>query len=268
MYRYKAFGRNIISDILIREFIEASSEGLPEILIQSGKNALADFILSIKSVGTFYISKGSEILYQAEANIHPDVFRLFLLGSAMGALLQQRGLVVLHGNALSWKGDSCEIYVGHSGAGKSTMAAYAWQQGAHILADDICAIEFDEHGCPRVIPSYPQLKLWQNTADLLRIETNALPRVRPEDEKYALRIEAQFCDMLLPLKTIYQIQPDLKEPQEVRGVAKIRLLMEQSYRAHFLSKMKREQAYIQRLIYLAGRVQIKQLPRMNLDADV
>ena len=265
MYHYRAFGLNIASDIFIREFLKECSIQ-SDVLIRQGEDSTAEFILPVESIGTFYISNGDTILYQPQKGVHPDAFRLFLLGSAMGALLQQRGLIVLHGNAISFDNKTCSIFVGHSGAGKSTMAAYAWQQGAQILADDVCAIFFDEAGKPCVYPSYPQLKLWQNTANLLKIDTSTLPRIRPQDEKYALKIEGQFCSMPLPLKAVFEIDPDpaLIEPKEIKGVAKMKVLFEHTYRAHFLKPMGQEKAYTQQLMRLAACVVILRQGRLNI----
>jgi hypothetical protein len=117
-------------------------------------HALA-FGFDIPGLAKFSIQQGHTITYQPYPGVTKDVLCLSLMGSCMGALLQQRGLTVLHGNAITYDNKACMVFVGDSGAGKSTLAARHYLQGATILADDVCAISLNAAGKPVVLPSYP-----------------------------------------------------------------------------------------------------------------
>src|SRR5690606_9601089 len=81
-------------------------------------------LFEIPEVGRFQITNGIEILYSVNEETVLDTARLYILGSCIGAVLQQRGYLVLHGNAISIDGEYATIFIGSQGAGKSTMTAY------------------------------------------------------------------------------------------------------------------------------------------------
>ena len=85
-------------------------------------------------------------LRKLSADNVPDAnIRLYLLGSAMGVLLHQRGLLPLHANAVEIDGKAF-AFMGASGSGKSTLAAWFHDHGYRIIADDVCAVRFETEG--------------------------------------------------------------------------------------------------------------------------
>jgi len=93
-----------------------------------------------------------------EFHLKPADVRLFLLGSAIGALMHQRGLLVLHGSTVK-VGDECVVFLGSSGVGKSTLATQLRHRGYACLGDDVCAISIGEDGVPYAAPAYPPASL-------------------------------------------------------------------------------------------------------------
>lgn len=273
---YTAFGLTVVSDLELPELLPTHLESANVIDIQIKKhstlspqdNSRESFSFNIPGVGQFSIRSGKVIHYAPAPDANEAGLRLFLLGSCMGALLQQRGYLVLHGNAISYDKVSCEIFVGHSGAGKSTLAAWHYLQGATILADDVCLISFDEAGTAYVTPSYPQLKLWQTSADLLAINTNNLRQIRPEEPKYALPIQHQFAKQPLPIKQITEIQPNAKQVSQLTGVHKVVSLIENSYRYHFLHAMSLTTRYNKKLLRLAHSAPVTRAPRKLLHTSL
>ena len=55
----------------------------------------AEFLLKLDDIARFLVQHGEEILIQPAAESDEDGIRLFLLGSALGALLHQRGRLIL-----------------------------------------------------------------------------------------------------------------------------------------------------------------------------
>ena len=278
MYFYQAFGMCIVSDLEMKELLPGNAASGPaELLIRAGEvpdlnadeSAASSFqgdqdrlLLDIKSVARFLILNGQEIIYSCHAGVDEDTLRLFILGSCMGAVLQQRGHIVLHGNAISSDGKTCTIFVGHTGAGKSTLAARYFQQGASILADDVCAIYFNPQGVPYVLPSYPQIKLWQDSADLLGIPTAGLRPIRPQDLKFAYRIDKQFCQQALPLRCIVEIAAD-SNGEKSNGIEKLKQLINHSYRYYFLQHMHLSNQYAKLLLQLINQVELIGMDRNN-----
>jgi hypothetical protein len=202
---YKLFGLYIHSDIELLAPI--SNMGTADVIIQRANQTVSGaFNIDIKNIAKFQINAGNQIFYMPYDHVTSDVLRLFLMGSCMGALLQQRGLMVLHGNAVTSNHQTCRIYLGDQGAGKSTTAAYYYQKGASIVADDVCAIMLNTEGRPVVVPGIPQLKLWQASADLLGLSTTHLKRVRPELDKFILPIPLhRFASHPCEIEAIFEI---------------------------------------------------------------
>ena len=62
-------------------------------------------------------------------------------GTALGYVLQGHTLLTLHAAALLLPGGGAVLATGPTGAGKSTLAAIALQEGWPVLADDLCVID-------------------------------------------------------------------------------------------------------------------------------
>ena len=141
-----------------------------------------DLRLTVQGIGAFRIIEGKRIAWSAEhpAISHQDI-RTFLLGSAIGALLIQRKILVLHGNALERDGQVV-ICIGHSGAGKSTVAYAMMKQGWRLLADDLVAVTPEG----QVLPGIPRIKLWYDAAKAFGLDATNLTPIREGINKYLL----------------------------------------------------------------------------------
>ena len=84
----------------------------------------------------------------------------FLLGSMFGAILMQRGLTLLHGNALEKEGKTI-VCLGYSGSGKSTLAYALLQNGWKFMSDDLVAINKGGY----ILKGIPRLKLWEDSLE-------------------------------------------------------------------------------------------------------
>ena len=196
-YHYKVYGLNLCSELELPELTPVQGsladvtigfgmvpEHLPEvtgsgILFEAAEN---DFLFRFEGIGRYRVQKGSRIVMQVERAALPSEIRLVLLGSVMGALLQQRGMLALHGSAVT-DGRQTVIFSGQSGVGKSSLAAGLHELGYSVIADDISVIvQNGKHGFS-VENGIPHLKLWKDVLLHLNQVTD-LPKVRPELEKY------------------------------------------------------------------------------------
>jgi hypothetical protein len=215
--------------------------------------------LQVPGVARFAIRDGMEIVVEPDAAADADSVRLFLLGTALGALLQQRGFLVLHGNAVQ-VGDGCLVCVGPSGAGKSTLAAALMQRGYPLLADDVVPVNAQGEA----IPGFPRVKLWQDSADRLAVGTGELAAVRPGLQKYQLPTYQQMAEKPLPVRWVYLLdshnQDDFRlEP--VQGMARFPLLQANTYRRRLLADSRSQQTHLQQCAALAGSVRMTHVKR-------
>jgi hypothetical protein len=225
------------------------------------------FWLNVPGIARYSVRNGREIRIAPEPGIDEASVRVFLLGSAFGALLFQRGLLLLHGNAIEVDG-KCLVCVGPSGAGKSTLATALLQRGHRVLADDVVPINSD---CAAV-PGFPRLKVWQDTTRKLMIDTSDKARVRPGLNKFSLPITENFRDTPLPVRWIYLLQSansDSIDLQPITGMNRFAPLRENTYRRRFMEGMALRPEHLKRCGELAGRVHMARItrPKAGFDMD-
>ncbi len=191
--------------------------------------------LRVPGVARYQVEDGRRILFDADPGVDDASVRLFLLGSAIGALLAQRGLMVLHGNAVR-VANGAMVCVGPSGAGKSTLAAALMQRGHEVIADDVVAI--DAQG--DVLPGLPRIKLWNDAAQHLSVATEGLARIRPGFDKFSLPMAATDSAPPASLRSLYVLgshREDVVTVTPLRGIETFKVLQENLYRARILRAM-------------------------------
>ena len=141
------------------------------------------FLLRVPRVARFLITAGREIALELEPDSTARDAAGFVLGTAFGILLHQRGAMVLHGAAAAKDGRAMAI-CGVSGAGKSTLAAALCREGYSFVTDDICVIGLNAAREPVVWPDGRQLKLWAQSIKRLDLGERRGEAVRDSFEKY------------------------------------------------------------------------------------
>ncbi|MEN8140558.1 MAG: hypothetical protein ABFR97_04970, partial [Thermodesulfobacteriota bacterium] len=175
----------------------------------SPDDGLTEIVLHTPGVGSFTISQGTKITIQPVLPAPPaSILALYLTGSVLSLLLYQRGLTVLHGSVVTIAGQAV-TFLGHSGAGKSSVAAACLQQGHSLLADDAAAIELNRDQS-MVLPGFPRLKVHEKTIQALAMATEGLTVIEDDDggKEYALPVQEQFAATPAPLAAIYLLDYD------------------------------------------------------------
>lgn len=274
---YSAYGMQISSEIFLPELSIPNQTGeQADIEIRYGnvsKDALEspkqigpliwvtenDLLFEVPSVARFLVSSGRRIIVDPACGIDKDSVRVFLLGSAFGAVLLQRGLFVLHGNGIEIHG-KCLICVGPSGIGKSTLTAAFLQRGHRILADDVMPL--DPSGM--AIPGFPRIKLWQDVAEKLGIETENLCRIRPELQKFNLSLKDSFCDTPAPVIKICVLsehQSNSVKVTPIKGIEKFQILQANTYRSRFVAGMSLQKNHLSQCSAFARNISIAKVAR-------
>lgn len=277
-YTYKAYGMIIESEFILPEL--QIGEGYPDVVIKMGKvpaslenplekgvcfqAAVDEFLLKLDKIAGYYVSNGSEIIIEPFSEENEDDIRLFLLGSVFGALMHQRGYLVIHGSSVEVGGKGI-IFTGVSGAGKSTLAAAFNKKGYRALTDDVCAIKIED-GVPYIMPGFPSFKLWKDAAEKLDKDTTSLTPIRKEIEKY--RVEAQFCDKPAVLSRMYVLKAHNKEDIniiELKNFEKINALISNTYRFRFLKGQGGEGKHLKQCAAVAKNTKINIVTRTKMN---
>ncbi len=275
-YQYSVFGLNFESEIEFPELVK--SIGNIDVTIQFGKvpeslginsykgvcfEAIPGYLLlEAKNIARYFVSEGKKIVIDPFPQADESSIRLFLLGSVMGALLHQRGILPLHGNSVHINNGSVLI-AGISGAGKSTIAAVLALKGFEPITDDITAIEFVDD-IPVVLPGIPQLKLWHDSIIKMNITIDGLKRVRKELEKFYYPAKSTYNNVVLPLKKIYIMNINNLEGIVIKplsGIEKFTVLKNHTYRYNYVKSMNLEINHFELVSRLASNIDISRLFR-------
>lgn len=154
-----------------------------------------------EGLGKFLVRGGKEIIIDPFASAEEHLIRLPLLGIVLAVLLHQRGLMVLHASAVAIEGRAI-AFLGNKGDGKSTTAAMLYGRGHSLLSDDAVVLDFSDPQSPKVIPGFPQFKLWPEAASTLGEDPDLLPKLLPQLEKRLRPVTERFSISPAPLKCI------------------------------------------------------------------
>ena len=175
MYRYRAFGLDIASAIECPELAPGTA-GPVDLTISVGAvpDALGPaavhgrkfetvgqtMLLKTLRIADYLLIGGREMRVMPKPAAVPAHVRAFMLGWAMGAVLQQRGRIGLHGSAVATP-LGVQVFCGPSGAGKSTLAHLLAARGYPMLDDNIAALSPTARGT-QVEPGVRSLRLWDD----------------------------------------------------------------------------------------------------------
>lgn len=235
---------------------------------QAGTNTKAfeeclpdEYRFSIPGTGEYRIRKGREIMVSPVPSAAEDQMRLFLLGSAWGALCYQRGILALHASVIQ-VGSGAVAFCGPSGAGKSTLAAWLVDLGHPLIADDLCCFVLT-NGAPLVYPSTPRIKLWRDSLDALGWKSEGLARDQIRAEKFYMELtEPRSSTILAPLSVhaIYLIASGTTGMKRLRGLNSLRRLVALSaYRPGLINDMGKTGVYWEQCAELARRTPVWEL---------
>lgn len=283
-----AYGLNIASAIALPELRAPADAGAPpDVVVTFGQidpatlDAMqaigplswaspSEIVFEVPSVARYRISAGQRIVIDPKPGIDDASLRLFLFGSAMAVILLQRGFFLLHGCAVTIDGGAC-IAVGHSGVGKSTLAEGLRRRGFPVFADDVVAIDSNNH----VLVGIPRIKLWDDVVATLGLDPAALKQIRPDLAKYDVGIGDSSPRESAPARWIYALDThhaDAVTVTRVTGMEAFALLRRNSYRARFADAIGLQATHLQRAMRVAASARLANVRRpsqgFSLDALV
>lgn len=272
LHRHTAFGLTIESCLPLPELLPAAEGASADVEIhyddvpaelpgtlargvryQSAPGALR---LQVDGVAKYLVRSGRSIAIARDLAADDDDVRLFLLGSAFGALLHQRDDLVLHGSAIA-VGELSVGFLGVSGSGKSTLAAAFRKRGYPVLTDDLCVVRPASDGRMMVYPGFPQTKLWLDSLEQLDVLAEDLRRIRNKIEKRAVPLGRDFATVPSAAKKLYLLRPSNKDELKltaVQGPEKFAVIKNYTYRFGFLAGIDDKTGHFQQALRLAQQV--------------
>jgi len=172
--------------------------GLNAQFAQNGRNCLW---LDWSPLVAFMAINGNELLVETTED-GTDLIALFTLSEALGLILFQKNYFLLHGSAVQIGGQGV-VFLGEPGAGKSTTVAAFAQKGVPVISDDMVCIHINEAGNPVLIPSFSQIKIWENSVEGLQLQKENLSPVREGTNKFSWHDSIVFENNAVPLNRIF-----------------------------------------------------------------
>lgn len=275
-YQYRAFGLNIRSEIRLPELIDHTAE--PDVVIRLGEvrdrlpeGRVVDafhqvtedtMLLTVERVGRYLVERGQLITIMPFAGSLDSDLRLFLLGSCIGALLQQRDVLALHASAVVGP-QGAVLFAGLSGVGKSTLLASFLSRGYLMLADDITAVHFTDDDRVEILPGISRLKLWADAAASLGYEQSHLDPLRPGALKFGLAAHNAFSPEPEPLDRIFILMPGDTAAIAVDPIHRLdrfQALLDNTYRDDLMAGYRREK-HFQQIATLAAQAGLYRVAR-------
>lgn len=159
---------------------------------------------TVPGVADYLVEGGSRITVAPARAIDSADIRLFLLGSGLGYLCHQRGVLPVHGATVDVDGEAVML-AGASGAGKSTLADAFARRGHAVLSDDVSPIEIAPGGA-RVLPSLRRIRLWKDAIDHAGWDVSTLDRCRQGMDKFSRPLRDATPVTPLPPRAIFHLR--------------------------------------------------------------
>jgi hypothetical protein len=138
------------------------------------------FLFRLHGFGDVRVSPSVDEVSVALAPHAPEgMTGVITIGAVLSLLLYLRHLPVFHGSAVDIGGEAV-AFIGHSGQGKTTMAALFCAEGATAITDDVLVIE-NPDGVPAVRRGSRELRLRRPSSSLAAVVSGGTTRISADD---------------------------------------------------------------------------------------
>lgn len=273
-HQYRAFGLRWQSAFPLPELSDDPDPGEADVVVEPGfapppdiddlvpgvRADLTTFWMEVPDVARFLVTGGTHIVVEAASGSSPGDMRAFLLGSAVGALLHQRGLLPLHASAVEIGGRAI-AFVAPSGGGKSTLAMHLQHSGARVIADDLCAIDIAA-GRARIWPGLRNLKLWRTSLAAIDRVPDGYEPVLATLDKYRVPVDVAADDRALDLAAVVRLDWGEETVLEsLPGAEAVGVLVANTFRGQLVAAMGRESQHWHQCVEVFQAASVLRLAR-------
>jgi hypothetical protein len=274
LHSYYVFGLSVASELPLPELAPTPPVPIPDVIIRVEPKRMAPpsamtivagrALLNVDGVASYEMFGGDSIVVTPGTSASERNVRLYLLGSAFAAILHQRGMLPLHSNAIVID-DKAVAFLGHPGAGKSTLAAWFHDQGHSVLSDDVCVVQTGEQGRAFAYAGVPRLRLWRDALEASGRTVDVQEQAFDDWEKYNVRTANEAIDER-PLSHLYVLSSN-KTPESgelatrLSGSRAVQTLVENTYRGAYVKLMGCTNRHLNQCVSLAQNLAIFEVQR-------
>ena len=222
------------------------------------------WLIKAEGIADFEVSGGRQIrVWPAVGATQKDI-EIFLFGPAWATLCQQRGMLPLHASAIVTK-RGITAFAGHSGAGKSTIAALMGSLGYELVTDDILPISFNTDTIPGAWPYLRRLKLQADLITQLALMPTELVSETLDKGRYFVLPKCAALDRWSRLERLYLIEIDPTESaasiDRMTGADAVHALIDQTYHLNYILGGGRFRNHLAFCAELASKIAVYRLRR-------
>jgi hypothetical protein len=166
--------------------------------------------------GRFWVRGGHVVVHRNPGADERVLGRQFV-DRVLPAVLQQRGLLVMHANAVAVGGRALVI-TGESGAGKSTTANELLRRETSMLSDDVTALQMRDDSDIEVVPGGAQTHLTEDSATLLGVTYDESQLQPWRRMKVAIPIHDRMAGGPVPLGAMVVLGTSTAQHMTVRAL--------------------------------------------------
>jgi hypothetical protein len=234
MFRYSWFLLSIHSEIELPGLPPGGAE--PDVVIRLGSvpeirpyTSVDEEIAINDPAGRFHIKQGREIVVDPAPGADLALLRVLLAGRMMAFLLRQRGWLPLHASGVLLGGQAV-LFLGASGAGKSTAAAAFHERGHQVITDDVGPVRVIEGGKCILRPAGAVLRLRDDSRSVLGATE---PPGDFQWDKHVFNLSRGCAAGLAPVRLIYVLEDGESLRQElIRPLSAATVLSQTSFIKH------------------------------------
>jgi hypothetical protein len=219
--------------------------------------------IRIENIADFEISGGRLIRVWPAASATEKDIDIFLFGVVWATLCHQRGMLPLHASAIV-TGAGIVAFAGHSGAGKSTIAASLCSLDYELVTDDILPVSFNR-SVPGAWPYLRRLKLRPDSFIPLALTPTELVSDTLDKEKYFVHPKSVANDKWSKLERLYLIEPDPSisgvSIDRINGAEAVHAIINQTYHFSFIAGSGRLRDHVALCTQLASKIAVYRLRR-------
>lgn len=245
-------------DVVIRYGVAPASLPAPVSKRQLWETMPGRFLLSIDGVARYLVADGKDILVERRGGSDHDI-GVYLTASVLAALLQQRGVATLHASAVETQAGAV-LFLGRSGAGKSSLLAAMVKRGYPMMADDVSGVVLNA-GRPTLLPAFPSTRLWADALSQLAWWPRVGARVLEDMDKHLTSIDEldEFHAFPRPLRACFVLFADDRSDVDLRATTfkdAFLWLNKHTYRKQFLVGLGRAANHFRILRAIAERLPV------------
>jgi hypothetical protein len=277
-YIYMVYDLIIRSSIMLPELNEYNGNRTVDVTLSESlasikykKNPDASIYIPVNDALELLITDGKDLTFYRLPSCSEIETRTYILGWGLGVILIQRNILPIHSSAVE-KDGKCYLFIGESGAGKSTTAHGLLNRGFNFLSDDICAVTFDKEDKPVVSFGCRNSRLWEDSAVHLGYKLPPKPDTEEQSTKirYSLLIRTKSFPQPLPLAGIYFINKSLPSSSkenillsDLKGMEKFSALISNLYAPEAVKYLKKDIDYLNQCIKICSGVRFIKVNRID-----